>query len=544
MTIKYLDSKRIRGSSTAAVKTILKFTGNGTFTPTEVFSVEYLVVGGGAGAAVANGGGGGAGAFRTASITTAAEAYTVVVGAGSAGVTDGNFPTNGAASSLNSSSLSIVTSDGGGAAGRGGQNAPSYSGNGSGGGAGNGSSGSDGGAYGNNGGDGTANDNAAGGGGSAGNGADGATNGGAGGIGTASSITGSSLYYSGGGGGAAQSGSGGAGGSSVGGAGSSSGSGNNAVANTGSGGGGGTSGTGGNGSAGVVILSFDASKGYSTTGTVAATNTTQDDKTTLVTPATNSITFDGSDDKAEAATASHWGFFNSGNAWSIAWWQKAGSIGVTEQIFNTMNDSSGSNKGINVYQHASNKLGIALFPSAGAGYPFAHELVTGFWADTNWHHIALVYDGTDTLTIYKDGASDGTQTKTGDFTTGTPQNALKLGERVGANNRDSNSSIADMGIWSKELSSANIVSLYNSGNGMLVSGLSGYATNLEAYYPFETNANDSSSNSRNGTVTGATFGTPAWKSASSNLQENTIFNETDTYRQFWLQDGQWIMNSP
>ena len=282
MAIKYLDAKRIRGSSTGADKKILKFTGNGTFTPTEAFSVEYLVIGGGAGAAVANGGGGGAGAYRTASITTAVEAYTITVGAGSAGATDGNFPTNGAASSLNSSSLSIVTSDGGAAAGRGGQNAPSYSGNGSGGGAGNGSSGSDGGAYGNNGGDGTANDNAAGGGGSAGNGADGATNGGAGGIGTASSITGSSLYYSGGGGGAAQSGSGGAGGSSVGGAGSSSGSGNNAVANTGSGGGGGTSGTGGNGSAGVVILSFDASKtGYSTTGTVATTTTTQDEKTTV-----------------------------------------------------------------------------------------------------------------------------------------------------------------------------------------------------------------------------------------------------------------------
>jgi hypothetical protein len=28
--------------------------------------------------------------------------------------------------------------------------------------------------------------------------------------------------------------------------------------------------------------------------------------------------------------------------------------------------------------------------------------------------------------------------------------------------------------------------------------------------------------------------------ASSDLQENTIFNETDTYKQYWLQDGEWV----
>ena len=207
-----------------------------------------------------------------------------------------------------------------------------------------------------------------------------------------------------------------------------------------------------------------------------------------------------------------------------------------------MNDSSGSNKGISVYRPSNGKFGLAVYPSAGAGYPFAHEIgATSIFSDTNWHHYAVVYDGTDTATIYKDGASVATQTKTGDFTSGTPQCPMQMGERFSTNTRDLDGSLADIGIWSKELSSANIVSLYNSGNGMLVSGLSGYATNLEAYYPFETNANDSSSNSRNGTATGATFGTPTWKSATSNVPVGTRFEETDSRKIYRMKDGAWVL---
>ena len=46
MTVKYLDAKRVQGSSTASL----------TFTPAGSFNVEYLVVGGGGGAQSNNSG--------------------------------------------------------------------------------------------------------------------------------------------------------------------------------------------------------------------------------------------------------------------------------------------------------------------------------------------------------------------------------------------------------------------------------------------------------------------------------------------------------
>ena len=88
MAITYLSGERVQGSSTAPNKTILTFNSSGSFTPTESFDVEYLVIGGGGGGHRGNGGGGGAGAYRTATgLGVTAQAYTVTVGAGGAGGT-------------------------------------------------------------------------------------------------------------------------------------------------------------------------------------------------------------------------------------------------------------------------------------------------------------------------------------------------------------------------------------------------------------------------------------------------------------------------
>ena len=109
------------------------FTSSGTFTPTESFTADYLVVAGGAGGASGsngggNGGGGGAGGARCtvgqtgglgsleSPLSLTAQAYTVTIGAGGAGGPisdfDGSRGTNG-----NNSVFSTITSTGGGGGG-------------------------------------------------------------------------------------------------------------------------------------------------------------------------------------------------------------------------------------------------------------------------------------------------------------------------------------------------------------------------------------------------------------------------------------------
>jgi hypothetical protein len=293
VTLVYVDSTQGWVSSSGANE------GTQSIDPT-TYSVDFLVLagGGGGGAGDGSGGGGGAGAggYRTSTQTVnGGTVITVTVGNGGAGGTSpssGNNAVAGSNSSISGSGLTTITSTGGGKGG----GAPTTNGGsgGSGGGAsygpasgGAGNSPSTSPSQGNSGGDSGTVRGGGGGGGSSATGSavasDGyaspGNNGGAGGIGTANSITGSSVTRGAGGGGGAQA-TGGAGGSSIGGAGGSgSGNGSNASpANRGSGGGGGggsgAGGLGGSGSKGVVILSMLTTK-YTGTTTGSPTVTTK-----------------------------------------------------------------------------------------------------------------------------------------------------------------------------------------------------------------------------------------------------------------------------
>ena len=142
MTIKYSDSKRIVATSadveisgtvtTSGSDTIITFTGDGTFTPTSAFNVEYLVVAGGGGGGGAyqspGGAGGGGGGYKTnvggTALGVTAQSYSINVGAGgSAGVADTPIGAsyiqagNGGDSSIVPTSGTSIISTGGGSGG-------------------------------------------------------------------------------------------------------------------------------------------------------------------------------------------------------------------------------------------------------------------------------------------------------------------------------------------------------------------------------------------------------------------------------------------
>lgn len=246
------------------------------------YSVDYLIAaGGGGGGSNNSGAGGGAGGLITGSglSVSPGTSYTVTIGAGGT-----STPTNGT-----NSSFGGQTAIGGGlgASNSGGPSSPGSGGSGgganyNGGGGGLGTAG-----QGNNGGSavtGASNYPGSGGGGAGavGSNASGSVAG-AGGVGLASTITGSSVFYSGGGGGSTQSGgTGGAGGTGGGGAGSpasASNTGASGTANTGGGGGAGGYGTGGvnvtgaggSGGSGIVIIRYLGTVQRATGGTVTIT---------------------------------------------------------------------------------------------------------------------------------------------------------------------------------------------------------------------------------------------------------------------------------
>jgi hypothetical protein len=279
-----------------------------TFETPQPYSVDFLVIaGGGSGSGNYYGGGGGAGGYRNsystetsggggsseASLTFAGgTVYTITVGAG-ASAGDETFGFQGSNSLISGSGITTITSTGGGAGAK-------YGNNGGTGGSGGGAS-----SNGYTGGSGTSNQGYAGGngsnstsGGGGGSGAVGVnavanTSSGNGGAGLSSSITGSSVTRAGGGGGGNDGGTHtrGTGGSGGGGNGGNNTAGTAGTANTGSGGGGGSSTgqAGGAGGSGVVILRMPTVN-YSSTTTGSPTVSTSGSDTILVYNASGTYT--------------------------------------------------------------------------------------------------------------------------------------------------------------------------------------------------------------------------------------------------------------
>ena len=146
-----------------------------------------------------------------------------------------------------------------------------------------------------------------------------------------------------------------------------------------------------------------------------------------------------------------------------------------------------------------------------------------------WHHLVISQDGTavkvyvDTVLLTTfDGEADKSKWMESNLDNG----------RIGCNSISGNGNanfltgnIMEIGLWNVALTSTQVESLYGNG-GSTAKKANTEPTGLRAYYPLS--------------------GTTVTNDLAdySNLPENTIFNETDTYKQYWLQDGVWRPRSP
>ena len=402
--ISYVGAQQFGGGvvTTDGTNSIHTFATSGTLSVLVPLTAQYLVVAGGASGGGNSAGGGGAGGLLTGSGLTidTNSNYVVTVGAGGAGVGNNTTGNNGSGSSFNA-----YTTTGGG--GGGGSTPGAAAGNrgGSGGGGQSGGNGANGGAgntpstspsQGNNGGGTPAAGGtypAGGGGGAGAVGGTPATNtsaGGAGGIGVASSINGTSTYYSGGGGGGSG-GTAGAGGNGGGGAGVTSGTGVAGTANTGGGGGGGGTG-GGAGGSGIVIIAYPGSTQSMAGGTVTISGGnvihtfTSSGYLTPIKYASRSLRT-----RASASAYLNRTFGSTGNTktWTWSGWVKRGTLGTKQNIFGQV-DLSVTNRQCYVSFETDNTLSFVNYTTSGFNYYLRTTQV--FRDPSAWYHIVVVSD--------------------------------------------------------------------------------------------------------------------------------------------------------
>jgi hypothetical protein len=139
--------------------------------------------------------------------------------------------------------------------------------------------------------------------------------------------------------------------------------------------------------------------------------------------------------------------------------------------------------------------------------------------DENWHHYVMTAPVSGTLAdvkVFMDGVEQtGQQELNGDdaniFDTGNTYD-LRIGARPFDGPVPTLGQLDEIAVFSSELTSAEVVAIYNSGAGLdLTEDAGDYesSANLELYYKLEegtgTTAVDSSGNSRNGAITGGTW---------------------------------------
>ena len=155
---------------------------------------------------------------------------------------------------------------------------------------------------------------------------------------------------------------------------------------------------------------------------------------------------------------------------------------------------------------------MALIRGNGGGLA---EVVGGSVNDDTWHHVALTRNAGNTLELYLDGVSQGTDSVAGanDAIT-TDLRAVGAEEYwiqqsfTTADRRYLDGKIDEVAVWNVALDAADVTSLYNSGNGLKASANSGNYDNsgdLVGYWKFNegtgSTLTDNTSSSNNGTLT-------------------------------------------
>ena len=236
---------------------------------------------------------------------------------------------------------------------------------------------------------------------------------------------------------------------------------------------------------------------------------------------TKSLSFDGTNDAARWASNSTIPCLIGAGDFSISWWIKKANFfpatSGTDPFFVSSIFFSGGIQSLSFSANGDSNSSpgrlVVLFGNTGSTFfvniSTSDDLRSSVTDDT-WHHFVLTSDAgasSRTNKLYVNGSelSYNTNTSNGNDFSGINLGDLALGSSTFNLGSDSFHQVEydEISMYNSALSSSEVSAIYNSGVPADESSRSG----LVGYWRLEDNGDDSSSNSNNLTVTGATFTT-------------------------------------
>jgi len=197
------------------------------------------------------------------------------------------------------------------------------------------------------------------------------------------------------------------------------------------------------------------------------------------------ISLDGTNDHVLVSDQDDFSFTNGSNdlPFSLSLWVYVGDISSDDGPFiSKANFTTGGNEFI--FKHANGKLQFFLYDniSSAAGDSIRTQAPSATLSDATWHHVVATYSGNGSQTgmkVYTDGSqTTSTQSQNGSYSrlrnTSTPV-VIGATQDLANANRVFEDRIADCVVFNKELSSAEVAEIYNSGNVMNVRNHSAFA---------------------------------------------------------------------
>jgi len=184
-----------------------------------------------------------------------------------------------------------------------------------------------------------------------------------------------------------------------------------------------------------------------------------------------SMEFDGVNDYINCGTCSN--IWDGTTDLTVSFWAKISSTGTFQFLIDSA-DNGATKVGFTIAMDSSRNFVYRVNEASGGslyttGYPYSEDI--GFTYD-NWHHVALVFDKTNSLYyFYRDGVQYAV-TPTISSSTISAFSDLMIGRPSITSSLYADGKIDEVAIFNTALSAANITSIYNSGTPADLTSLS------------------------------------------------------------------------